>query len=152
VRAAGRRLRPLSGAPDVVDLRLRLDHAAGRTAQHVQTAVAERWPGAAPHPALDDEGFAGLLARLAHTDPQARPLVVVTREPLPGTTERDRLEALAAARPDLVVVHTGVPTEAERWFAGLPGGMPAVVLACGTGRANATAAVDLLAGDQGGSA
>ncbi len=152
VRAAGRELRPLSGAPDVVDLRLRLDHAAGRTAQHVQTAVAARWPGTAPHPALDDDGFAGLLARLARTDPQARPLVVVTREPLPGTTERDRLEALAASRPDLVVVHTGVPTEAERWFAGLPGGMPAVVLACGTGRANATAAVDLLAGTQGGPA
>lgn len=152
VHAAGRELRPLPGAPDVVDVRLRLDHAAGRTAQHVQTAVAARWPGAAAHPALDDDAFAALVAGLAQHDPGERPLVVVTREPLPGTAERHRLEALAAARPDLVVVHTGVPGEAGRWFGDLPGGMPGVVLACGTGRANAAAAVELLAGDAGAAA
>ncbi len=152
VHAAGRELRPLAGAPDVVDLRTRLDHAAGRTAQHVQAAITERWPGAAAHPALDDDGFAALLAGLAGSDPGERPLVVVTREPLPGTAERDRVTALAAARPDLVVVHTGVPAEAGRWLAGLPGGMPAVVLACGTGRANAAAVVELLASDRGGAA
>jgi beta-N-acetylhexosaminidase len=152
VRAVGRELPALTGAPDVVDLRLRLDHAAGRTAQHVQTALAARWPGATVHPALDDDAFAGLLVRLAEVDPRARPLVVVTREPLPGTPERSRLVVLAEVRPDLVVVHTGVPTEAQRWFADLPGGAPAVVLACGTGRANAAAAVELLARGAGGAA
>ncbi|MFC7879284.1 glycoside hydrolase family 3 N-terminal domain-containing protein [Isoptericola sp. NPDC057391] len=132
----------LAGPPDVVDLRLRLDHAAGRTAQHVQRAVADRWPGAVVHPALDDDGVEAL--RRAGT---ARPLVVVTREPAPGAAEHARLAQLQRARPDLVVVHTGAPDAGERWLAALPGGLPATVLACGTGRANAEAAVALLAGD-----
>lgn len=130
----------VAGDPDVVDLRLRLDHAAGRTAQHVQRAVAARWPGAVAHPALDDAGLAALGRA-------ARPLVVVTREPVPGGAEHARLAQLQQARPDLVVVHTGVPDAGERWLAALPGGLPATVLACGTGRANAGAAVALLAGD-----
>ncbi|MFE5310444.1 glycoside hydrolase family 3 N-terminal domain-containing protein [Isoptericola sp. NPDC056573] len=134
----------LGSAPDVVDLRLRLDHAAGRTAQHVQRAVAARWPHAVVHPALDDDGFAALLRGLPGG---ARPLVVVTREPVPGGAEHARLARLQRARPDLVVVHTGVPAAGERWLAALPGGLPATVLACGTGRANAEAAVALLAGE-----
>jgi beta-N-acetylhexosaminidase len=109
----------------------------------VQRAVSNRWAGATVHPALDDDGFARLLATLAQDGD--RPLVVVTREPQPGTAERSRLDALLAARPDLAVVHTGMPTGAERWFESLPGGVPSVVLACGTGRANAKAAVELLA-------
>ena len=134
---------PLTADPDVVDLRLRLDHAAGRTAQHVQRAVTERWPGATVHPALDDDGFAELVGALG-TDP-GRPLVVVTREPLPGTAEQSRLVALRSVRPGLAVVHTGAPADAAGWFGSLPAGMPPVVVACGTGRANARAAVELLA-------
>ena len=150
VRAVGPPPEPLAGAPDVVDLRLRLDHAAGRTAQHVQRAVAAAWPGAVLHPAtdgpvLDDAGFAALLDGLREPAGDARPVVVVTREPAPGSTEHDRLAALQRVRPDLVVVHTGVPDVGERWLAALPGGAPATVLACGTGRANAEAAVALLA-------
>ncbi|MFI2101699.1 glycoside hydrolase family 3 N-terminal domain-containing protein [Isoptericola sp. NPDC019693] len=158
VRAVGPRA-ALAGAPDVVDLRLRLDHAAGRTAQHVLRALAARWPDAVVHPALDDDGVAALLRGLAGpavpTRPAdaagavpgaARPLVVVTREPVPGGPEHARLAVLQEARPDLVVVHTGAPAAGERWLADLPGGLPATVLACGTGRANAEAAVDLLAG------
>ncbi|MEL7974267.1 glycoside hydrolase family 3 N-terminal domain-containing protein [Isoptericola sp. F-RaC21] len=132
----------LAGPPDVVDLRLRLDHAAGRTAQHVQRAVAARWQGAVVHPALDDDGVDALLR-----DGTARPLLVVTREPLPGGPEHARLARLQQGRPDLVVVHTGTPAAGERWLAALPGGLPATVLACGTGRANAAAAVALLAGE-----
>lgn len=145
VRPAGAGCTAFAEGPDVVDLRLRLDHAAGRTAQHVQHAITGRWPGTTRHPALDDDAFAGLLVTLAPEDgTPPRPLVVVTREPAPGTAERARLEQLCAVRGDLVVVHTGVP-EGERWFADLPGGVPALVLACGTGRANAEAAVHLLA-------
>lgn len=132
----------LAGAPDVVDLRLRLDHAAGRTARHVQRALATRWPDAVVHPALDDDGLAA-LRRAGST----RPLVVVTREPAPGGDEHARLADLQEARPDLVVVHTGAPAAGERWLAALPGGLPATVLACGTGRANAEAVAALLAGD-----
>ncbi|MGW8564714.1 glycoside hydrolase family 3 N-terminal domain-containing protein [Isoptericola sp. NPDC055881] len=151
VRTVGPAVPALADAPDVVDLRLRLDHAAGRTATHVQRAVQERWPGAGLHPGpgarLDDAGFdqlrGQLLARSA--GPGAAPLVVVTREPVPGGAEHDRLAALQRVRPDLVVVHTGVPEAGERWLAALPGGLPPTVLACGTGRANAEAAVALLA-------
>jgi beta-N-acetylhexosaminidase len=129
-----------AAAPDVVDLRVRLDHAAGRRATHVQAAVARRWPGARELP-LDP----GTGAPARRPDP-GRPLVVVTREPVPGAAEHATLARLWDARRDLVVVHTGVPGAAEEWFGALPDGGPDVVLACGTGRANAAAAVDLLAG------
>jgi beta-N-acetylhexosaminidase len=124
----------------VVDLRVRLDHAAGRRAAHVQAAVAQRWPGARELPV--DPGT-GAPVR----EPDARrPLVVVTREPVPSSPEHAALARLWDARRDLVVVHTGVPGAAEEWFGVLPAGGPDVVLACGTGRANAAAAADLLAG------
>ncbi|WP_166849290.1 glycoside hydrolase family 3 protein [Isoptericola sp. BMS4] len=149
-RAVAGGLAPCAGlagdpGPDVVDLRVRLDHAAGRTAQHVQRAVRERWPDAVTHPPLDDAALAALLG----APPTARrPLVLITREPAPGSPERARLEAAWAARPDLVVVHVGLPATSGRvvdWFTGLPGGPPPVVSACGTGRTGAHAAVDLLA-------
>jgi beta-N-acetylhexosaminidase len=71
---------------------------------------------------------------------------VITREPVPGSAERARLEQLWAVRPDLVVVHTGLPGPVDDWFGTLSGGGPAVVVACGTGRANAAAAVARLQG------
>ncbi|WP_225566539.1 glycoside hydrolase family 3 N-terminal domain-containing protein [Isoptericola luteus] len=152
VRGSGPAWPPLGdGArPEVVDLRVRLDHAAGRTALHVQHALTGRWPGTVVHPPLGDDAFAELLAALEPSgrpagDEPVRPLVVVTREPVPGSEERARLTDLRAVRPDLVVVHTGVPTAGRRWFTTLGGAPPAVVLACGTGRANARAAVELLA-------
>lgn len=193
VRVRGR-LVPLGPAaePDVVDLRTRLDHAAGRTARHVQAAVAAAWPGATVIPdedgkvpgdgpaepgsaelGLDEHGLAVLIARFtrygvsADLDragtrrgaefpggviqeaPRAEPLVVITREPVPGSAERARLERLWAVRPDLVVVHTGLPGPVEDWFGTLSGGGPAVVVACGTGRANAAAAVARLRGPAG---
>ncbi|GGM36679.1 glycoside hydrolase family 3 protein [Promicromonospora citrea] len=181
---------PPDAAPDVVDLRTRLDHAAGRTARHVQTALAAAWPAARelPEPeggvgagqgdvtdgtgelGLDDRGLAVLIARftrygvsadldktgakrgaefpgrLSRSAPRREPLVVITREPVQGSAERARLEKLWAVRPDLVVVHTGLPGPVEDWFGTLPGGGPVVVAACGTGRANASAAVARLQG------
>lgn len=71
---------------------------------------------------------------------------MITREPVQGSAERARLEKLWAVRPDLVVVHTGLPGPVEDWFGTLPGGGPVVVAACGTGRANASAAVARLQG------
>lgn len=167
VHVRGARLVPLApeAEPDVVDLRTRLDHAAGRTARHVQTAVAAAWPGARLVPEddgrrfrHDESGLAVPIARITRYGVSAdldrtgiergadfpEPLVVITREPVPGSAERARLEMLWAARPDLVVVHTGLPGPVDDWFGTLSGGGPAVVVACGTGRANAAAAVERL--------
>jgi beta-N-acetylhexosaminidase len=200
VTVRGARLVPLApeAEPDVVDLRTRPDHAAGRKARHVQVAIAAAWPGARVHPdddaelgpaepdgeipgggvagprpvklGLDEHGLAVLIARFtrygvsADLDrtgtergaefpeggsrgaPRSAPLVVITREPVPGSAERARLEQLWAVRPDLVVVHTGLPGPVDEWFGTLSGGGPAVVVACGTGRANAAAAVARLRG------
>lgn len=195
VHVRGGRLVPLApdAEPDVVDLRTRLDHAAGRTARHVQSAVAAVWPGARlsryPSPGeagktpgegvagegaaellLDESGLAVLFARISRYGvsadldrtgvkrgaefpggvprgvPRSGPLVVITREPVLGSAERARLERLWAVRPDLVVVHTGLPGPVDDWFGTLSGGGPAVVVACGTGRANAAAAVERLRG------
>ncbi len=107
----------------VVDLRVRLDHAAGRVSRRVQETVAARWPS------FDPDG----------------PLVAVTRDPVPGSVEHGELARLWSARRDVVVIHTGVPGAADEWFGSLGGGGPHVVLACGTGRANAQAAVSVLA-------
>ncbi|GAB2486309.1 glycoside hydrolase family 3 N-terminal domain-containing protein [Promicromonospora xylanilytica] len=192
VHVRGGPLVPLApGAePDVVDLRTRLDHAAGRKARHVQSAIAATWPGARVFPAdggaaegpvgevpaelgLDQHGLAVLIARFTRYGVSAdldrtgaervadfpegplqdaarsEPLVVITREPVPGSAERARLEQLWAVRPDLVVVHTGLPGPVEEWFGALSGGGPVVVVACGTGRANAAAAVERLRGPVG---
>lgn len=195
VHVRGGRLVPLApdAEPDVVDLRTRLDHAAGRTARHVQSAIATAWPGArlsrGPSPGeadetpgegvtgegaaellLDEFGLAVLFARISRYGvsadldrtgvkrgaefpggvprgaPRSEPLVVITREPVLGSAERARLERLWAVRPDLVVVHTGLPGPVDDWFGTLSGGGPAVVVACGTGRANAAAAVERLRG------
>lgn len=195
VHVRGGRLVPLAAdaEPDVVDLRTRLDHAAGRTARHVQSAVVAAWPGArlsrcpssgdagetpgegvagerAAELLLDESGLAVLIARISRYGvsadldrtgvkrgaefpggvprgaPRSEPLVVITREPVLGSAERARLERLWAVRPDLVVVHTGLPGPVDDWFGTLSGGGPAVVVACGTGRANAAAAVERLRG------
>ncbi|MDR7384332.1 glycoside hydrolase family 3 N-terminal domain-containing protein [Promicromonospora iranensis] len=191
VHVRGARLVPLppEAEPDVVDLRTRLDHAAGRIARHVQAAVGAAWPGARMTPdeggempgdgggdavagelGPDEHGLAVLIARFSRYGVSAdldrvgtkrgaefpgvgprvasrsRPLVVITREPVPGSAERTRLERLWAVRPDLVVVHTGLPGPVDDWFGALSGGGPAVVVACGTGRANAVAAVERLRG------
>ena len=134
---------PVPTAPDVVDLRLRFDHAAGRTAQHVQRALDDAFGPDVRHlrPA-DAEAWARTLDAVRAGD---RPRVVLTRGPGPGWGERARLTELLVARPDAAVVHTGFPGAVGSWF----GAGRTVVVACGTGRANARAAVALLRGTTG---
>lgn len=133
------RVTALRGAPDVIDLRVRFDHAAGRTAPHIQNAVLGSWPEAR----LYDAAAWGdaLMAELARS---ADPLVVIVREPAPGTVERAQLDALAKARPDLTVVHTGFADAFDVWFT--PESEPRAILSHGTGRANAAAVVKILRG------
>jgi len=132
------RLDPDGPAPDVLDLRQRFDHAAGRTAQHVQTALLQAFPGARVHALTDPAAWEDVLVEVASS--VGRPLVAITREPVPGSGEAASLGVLRAARPDLVVVHTGFPDAVPAWF----GDRTTVVVACGTGRANARAAVATL--------
>ncbi|OCI29783.1 glycoside hydrolase family 3 N-terminal domain-containing protein [Oerskovia enterophila] len=137
------RLDPTGPAPDVIDLRQRFDHAAGRTAQHVQSALRATFPGTEVHVFSDPAGWEATLAAVSTARPAGdpvRPLVVITREPVPGSREAAMLDALRAARPGLVVVHTGFPDAVPAWF----GDETTVVVACGTGRANARAAVGQL--------
>ncbi|MGW6006580.1 glycoside hydrolase family 3 N-terminal domain-containing protein [Oerskovia enterophila] len=137
------RLDPSGPAPDVIDLRQRFDHAAGRTAQHVQSALRATYPGTEVHVFSDPAGWEATLAAVSTARPAGdpvRPLVVITREPVPGSREAGMLDALRAARPGLVVVHTGFPDAVPAWF----GDETTVVVACGTGRANARAAVGQL--------
>ncbi|UKJ65331.1 glycoside hydrolase family 3 protein [Cellulosimicrobium cellulans] len=146
----------LTAAPDVVDLRLRFDHAAGRTAQHVQRAFDDAFGTGVRH--LRPTDAAAWTQAFDAVRSSDRPLVVLTREPVPGSDERGRLDALLADRPDAVVVHTGFPGAVAQWFGrgadetvpvgAVPddGARPVVVVACGTGRANARAAVALLTG------
>lgn len=137
------RLDPSGPAPDVIDLRQRFDHAAGRTAQHVQSALRATFPGTEVHVFSDPAGWEATLAAVSTARPAGdpvRPLVVITREPVPGSREAAMLDALRAARPGLVAVHTGFPDAVPAWF----GDETTVVVACGTGRANARAAVGQL--------
>ncbi|MFJ4109072.1 glycoside hydrolase family 3 N-terminal domain-containing protein [Oerskovia enterophila] len=137
------RLDPTGPAPDVIDLRQRFDHAAGRTAQHVQSALRATFPGTEVHVFSDPAGWEATLAAVSTARPAGdpvRPLVVITREPVPGSREAAMLDALRAVRPGLVVVHTGFPDAVPAWF----GDETTVVVACGTGRANARAAVGQL--------
>ena len=136
-------LDPSGPAPDVIDLRQRFDHAAGRTAQHVQNALRATFPGTDVHVFSDPAGWEATLAAVStvrSVDDPVRPLVVITREPVPGSREAGMLDALRGARPGLVVVHTGFPDAVPAWF----GDETTVVVACGTGRANARAAVGQL--------
>ncbi|TGJ97559.1 hypothetical protein DLJ96_06310, partial [Actinotalea fermentans ATCC 43279 = JCM 9966 = DSM 3133] len=115
---------------------------AGRTAQHVQSALVATFPGTTLHAFSDPAGWEDALTAVSArpSDGPIRPLVVITREPVPGSREAGMLDALRAARPDLVAVHTGFPDAVPAWF----GDRTTVVVACGTGRANARAAVGQL--------
>lgn len=111
-------------APAVLDLRTRLDHAAGRIAPHLMRALLDAWPGAVDvRPGAIDA-------------PHTGPVVLLTRDAANDPAERDRLTAALTARPDAVVLHAGTAASA-----------PAarhVLLTWGVGRANARAAVEAL--------
>lgn len=111
-------------APAVLDLRTRLDHAAGRIAPHLVRALHDAWPGAVDvRPGAIDA-------------PHTGPVVLLTRDAASDPAERDRLAAALTARPDAVVLHAGTAASA-----------PAarhVLLTWGVGRANARATVEAL--------
>lgn len=148
----------LDGRPAVVlDLRHRAQHASGARIQQLVAALRERGIDAAEPPELDGPEQhrhpersappAGprLPARRAQDDPTAQ-LFAVTRLPRSDAEEGRRLAALLAARPDTIVVHTGVPDAAPDHRL--------LVLAHGAGRTMMRAAVDLLldGADRGGRA
>jgi beta-N-acetylhexosaminidase len=107
-------------APVVVDLRTRLNHAAGRIATHLSNAVLSAWPAAVAADTVPDDG----------------PVLLVTRDAANDPAERDRLTAALATRPDAVVLHAGTAASAPS--------ARHVLLTWGTGRANASAAVAAL--------
>ena len=110
----------------VTDLRHRVSIAAGAAPLELATALERR----------------GMLARLVRGTQDAigaqQTVVAVVREPLADPIEGDALATLLEARPDIVVVHTGLAAaapDAER-----------IVYAHGAGRVNADAVVDLIGG------
>lgn len=151
VRWAGEPQTIGAGAPTVLDLRTRLDHAAGRLARHLQTAVAQAWPGAVVADTTtgatpQSSGAAG--ERVPGTTqpvvltvpdvPRTGPVLLVTRNPAGDPAEHALLTAVLAARHDAIVLHTGPDTSAPR--------LRHVLLTWGVGRANARAAVEVLRG------
>ncbi|GAA4422924.1 glycoside hydrolase family 3 N-terminal domain-containing protein [Georgenia halophila] len=135
VRGHGRVRR--EGTPVLLDLRRRVNQAAGPTFPALAHALTRRRPGA--HILLPAQPGAEPLADSLAAIDVATPVLVLTREPLADADERSDLEAVLAARPDAVVVHGGTA-----------GGAPparAVVLAHGIGPANAEAALDIVFGE-----
>ena len=117
----------LHGAPAVVDVRRRVNHASGSTGAALVTALAQRDPRTRSV-ALDD----------LDTLPADHEVVALTRDSWGDPVEAEALARVLAARPDTVVVHAGVPTAAPA--------ANRLVLAHGVGRANAVAAADALVG------
>ena len=108
----------------VADLRHRVSIAAGAA----PLALAE---------VLERRGALGKLVRGPHEAIAARePVVAVVREPLADAAEGEALAALLAARPDTVVVHTGLASAAPH--------AERLVYAHGAGRVNAEAVAALL--------
>ena len=108
----------------VADLRHRVSVAAGAA----PLALAE---------VLQRRGALAKLVRGPHEAIDARePVVAVVREPRADAAEGDALAVLLAARPDTVVVHTGLADAAPA--------AERIVYAHGAGRANAEAVADLL--------
>lgn len=108
----------------VADLRHRVSIAAGAAPLALAEALERR----------------GALARLVRSTHEAigasEPVVAVVREPRADAAEGEALAALLAARPDTVVVHTGLADAAPV--------AQRIVYAHGAGRANAEAVADLL--------
>ena len=117
------------GSVAVVDARVRHDHASGSRRSTLGDILREHG-----------------IDTVETTDMQQIPadtaqVLVLTRLPLSDPDEQERLAAILAARPEAIILHTGVP-----------GAAPAheqVVLTYGHGRAMITAAVDALRGTAG---
>lgn len=108
----------------VADLRQRVSLAAGRAPLALASALAARG------------SLARVVTDVASAVAAPEPLVAVVREPLANAAEGESLSRLLAARPDTVVVHTGLASAAPV--------AARLVYAHGAGRVNAEAAAALL--------
>ena len=131
----------LPGPPHVIDLRTHANQAAGRHAPRVGDTLARLAPGTTssvlpPGGADGARAAAGLAAAAA-----GRPLVVVVDNPHRDREQAALLRALVSARPDAVVVATGLPAP------GLHLGEN-VVQTFGAGGVNARAAAEVILGAQ----
>jgi beta-N-acetylhexosaminidase len=123
-------LQGLGRAPLVVELVPEPGIAAGFVPYGFGEAARERWPEA------DVVGVGeggGLPALPEARDAGGRPVVLVLRDAGRHPWQRALAAELAAARPDAVVIETG-----------LPDGSPATVFTHGAGRVNLQAAVEML--------
>ena len=117
----------LAGAPAVVDLRRRLNHASGSLRNPLLTALTAALPGTR---AVEADQVSGLAA--------GTEIVVLTRQPLSDAAEGAALAELLAARPDAIVAHGGLAAAAPH--------AERLLLMHGVGAANAEAAVEKLVG------
>lgn len=143
--AARRSVRVLRGTPQpaeqtvLVDLRRRINQAAGRVTPGFWRALQRRRPGSRIlTPGIPES--APLRAELATVDPEAQ-LLVLTREPLADQQEQQMLDMVLRERPDAVIIHGGTAASAPEDTAS-----GALVLAYGVGLANAEAVMDLVLG------
>jgi beta-N-acetylhexosaminidase len=123
------------GDPVVVDLRTAANIAAGGSAPRLTAVLRRRRPGT-----IDAVG--GDAAAVSGPDGAGRPVVAIVDAPHRHPAEREQLAVLLAARPDTVVVQTGLgddrPLPAHRW-----------VRTWGAGHAHAEVVADLLLGPAG---
>jgi beta-N-acetylhexosaminidase len=122
----------LDTPPLVVELEPQPMVAAGRAAFGLGKVISERWPESRVVTLRDSSRDAGTVLQSA----DARPLVVVIRDARRHPWQQSVANELVAARPDAVVVETG-----------LPGWLPASsasIATHGAGRVNLEAAADLL--------
>nr|WP_225311484.1 glycoside hydrolase family 3 protein [Microbispora cellulosiformans] len=105
----------LARAPLVVSMTARPSQAVGRvTPLTLGQALEEILPGTVTAEANDEEAAPGLLALLGDT---GRPLVIAVHDAVRHAWMRRLLEEALRARPDAVVVETGVPgTPAGRLY------------------------------------
>ncbi|WP_310740509.1 glycoside hydrolase family 3 protein [Microbispora sp. H10885] len=105
----------LTRAPLVVSMTARPSQAVGRvTPLTLGQALAEILPGTTTAEVNDEDDVPGLLATLGDT---GRPLVIAVHDAVRHAWMRRLLEEALRARPDAVVVETGVPgTPAGRLY------------------------------------
>jgi beta-N-acetylhexosaminidase len=127
----------LPAAPYVLDAGGRMSTLLEDSAACLLGLLADRMPGTDGVRLADQSGLDGLDGRLAAA--AGRPLVVVVRDAQRHQWQRELVGRALAARPDAVVVGTGMAH--DRPLAG-----PAYLGTLGASRASLTAAADLLAG------
>lgn len=129
----------LTSAPHLIDLRQRINHASGRKARHLRRILADALPGLS-EAEVPPAGPVGRRAETMLRGSQARPLVIIVREPHLDAEECALVGELTRRRPDAIVVVTG-------WPHGVESLAPHTLVTYGSGRVNAQAAVERMTGD-----